>query len=442
MDVDHPASPTRPLRWLPARGTAERAAILLAVVSVALQPFLHPSGPGNSSPIDAAIALTILATAIWAAGARVPLHAPYALVVGLMVLGGALAGLAGPLPGSALLAVFQDLVIFAWATAITNLARRPGALRLLTTTWALLAICWAAVLVTASMFGLTAIEGIVAREGNRALFTFGDPNYAATYWVTSVFIVYATQRPCRTWLRWLGYLLLVWSLVLTRSNGGVLALLLGCMLVMLVATHRRFGVMPALAALLLVVAVVGGLLTALPFSEVQAAARQSGQPLLVDSLGRSDASGAQRAALIQESWQLYRGDGLLGTGPGTTKELLHDRQYAYAKEAHDDYLAALVERGPIGLAGLAGLILAAALWAGRVLRGPPRGWAELPRPSGLVAGLAAMALAGTFYEVLHFRYLWLLLAFVAAVAAAWPAGTKRAGAVPGPDRPSMEEAAA
>lgn len=393
---------------------------MLAMVSIALQPFLHPTGPGNSSPVDVAILLTILATGVWAATSGVPVRIPYLLAMALMVMGGAMAGLAGPLPGTALLTVVQDMVIFGWATAVTNLARRPGVLRLMTTTWALAAIGWAMVLVVASILGLTAVEGIVAREGNRALFTFGDPNYAATFWVSSIFIVYATQRPRRTWLRWIGYVLLVWSLLLSESNGGVLELLLGIGVIALVGTYRRFGSMSAFALVMVVGAVVGAGLTIVPFSQIQTWALSSGQPILVNSLGRSDGSSSQRGILIKESLQLYASDGILGSGPGSTKQLLQDRHYAYAKEAHDDYLAALVERGPLGVVGILLLVVSAVVGAGRTLRGPPRGWVDLPRPSGLVAALAAMALAGTFYEVLHFRYVWLLLAFAAAVAARWP----------------------
>ncbi|WP_433503776.1 O-antigen ligase family protein [Pseudonocardia halophobica] len=398
---------------------------------MAFQPFLHPTGPGNASPVDVFLLLSMLATIVWAAGAHVRIRAPYVVAVTLIVLGGALAGVTGPLPGTALLAVFQDLVIFAWAVAITNLASREGVLRTLTTAWAVTSVCWASVLVTASVFGLTSIEGIVAREGNRALFTFGDPNYAGTYWITSIFLVYATQRPRRRWLRWLGYGLLVWSLILTESNGSVFALLVGVLFVLVVATYRRFGAPAAVAVPLVTVALVGGLLTAMPLAQMQTWARDSGQPVLVNSIGRSNGSSAQRSELIAESMQLYARYGVLGSGPGSTKPLLQEGHYPYAKEAHDDYLAALVERGPIGLAGVLLLVTGAAVRAARVLRTAPRGWPELPRPVGLVAGLLAMAVAGVYYEVLHFRYTWLLLAFIAAVAAVRPG--RRTGSA---DRPA------
>lgn len=397
----------------PRRGTAERAAVTAGVASIALQPLLHPTGPGNSSPVDLTLLLTILATAVWAAGVSVRLHAPYGLAMSLMVIGGAIAGIHGPLPGTSLLAVIQDVVLFAWTVCMTNLARRPGVLRLFTTTWALTALVWAAVLDAASVFGLTAVEGIVAREGARALFTFGDPNYAATFWVSSVFLVHATQRPRPAWARWAGYLLLVWALVLTGSNGGVVELLVGCAVVTTIAVARRWGAMAVLVLLLVLGATGAAGVAVLP--QVQVWAAQSEQPLLMNSLGRSNASSAQRSMLLAEGLQLYEQDGPLGTGPGTTKQLLADRQYAYAKEAHDDYFAALVERGILGVVGIVVLVAGALVRASRVLRAPPQG-ADVPRPAGLLAALAAMALAGTFYEVLHFRYVWLLLGFIAAVA--------------------------
>src|SRR5207249_1099583 len=140
---------------------------------------------------------------------------------------------------------------------------------------------------------LTAIEGIVSREGNRALFTFGDPNYAATFWVTSIFVVYAAQRPRNPWLRRVGYAMLVWALVLTESNGGALALVFGCAFLLLLALARRHGVAAAVATALTAGLVVGGGLHVVPYAQIQSWALHSGQPLLVNSLGRSDSSSAQ-----------------------------------------------------------------------------------------------------------------------------------------------------
>jgi O-antigen ligase len=401
-----------------ARGGARRIAVGAAGVAMVFQPILHPTGPGNSSPVDVCTALTILAVALWAATSGRKLGAPYILGAGLMVLAGAVAGLAGPLPGTALLAVLQDLVLIGWATALYNIARQPGVLRTLTTVYARAAVFWAALLVFGSLAHISVIEGITTKEGNRELFTLGDPNYAAAYWVVSLFVVYATRTPRSPWLRWFGYIVLIWCLVLSESNGGVLELVVGLGFIGVFTIYRRFGLVAGIALLLLIGGTVTTALQLVPFSQVQTWASQSNQSYLVNSVGRSSGSSSQRSRLIDETLQLYASGSLLGSGPSTTKQLLHDRQYPYSKEAHDDYLAALVERGSVGVLGIVIIVLSAGWRVGAVLRAPPgTGFAaQVPRPVGIVAALLVMGMAGTYYEVLHFRFVWILLALVAVLA--------------------------
>ncbi|HJQ47128.1 MAG TPA: O-antigen ligase family protein [Amycolatopsis sp.] len=402
----------------PWRGTAERAAALAACAAMVFQPILRPAGPGNSSPVDLFTAATVLLVAVWAAASGRKLGAPYVLPFGVLIVAGALAGLAGPLPGTSLLELFQDIVLVAWVVALYNIARRPGVLRMLTTTFACSSIGWATLVVIGWLAGIPAIEGLSPSEGNRVLFTLGDPNYASAYWVVSLLVVFAAKRPRHWSVRWFGYAMLIWAIALTESNGGVLELLVGLGFLALVACYRKRGLVGALAFGLLVASVVGVWTQVVPFSRLQTWALQSGQSYLVNSLGRSQGSSSQRALLVQESMQLYDSDGLLGSGPRTTKQLLIDRNYPYAKEAHDDYLAALTERGVLGVVGMVLLVLAAGWRAGRALRAPPgQGFAsEVPRPAGLVAALLAMALAGTYYQVLHFRFVWIVLVFVAVLA--------------------------
>lgn len=121
---------------------------------------------------------------------------------------------------------------------------------------------------------------------------------------------------------------------------------------------------------------------------------------------------------VVDCLKLYEQQWLTGSGPGTSKQLLTDRQFAYAKQAHDDHLAALVERGPPGVVALLTLPVSATRRSARALRAPPgNGFAaQVPRPAGIVAALVGLALAGAYYEVLHFRFLWVLLAMVAVLA--------------------------
>jgi hypothetical protein len=427
----HPVATSPPRAALDAdpprrRGSAEGIAIGVLTVAVACQPLLRPSGPANSSPVDVLTLASLLACLVWLGVARTRLRLPFAIPVALMTAGGLVAGLAGGLPATAVLAVVQDLVLAAWLFTVANLAARPGVPGLLVRVWACAASIAAAVFVLASLAGITALEGLNANDGSREAFTFGDPNYAGTYFVVSVFVLHASSRPRHRWVRWACYGLLISALVLTSSNGGMLEMLLGTAFLALLALRRVAGTTAAVAAGAAAIAVVLVCTVVVPFPAIQTWARESDQPLLVNTLGRSNNSSGQRAELVGESLQLYLSGSGVGTGPGTTKELLTDQGFPYAKEAHDDYLASLVERGPLGALGLAVLVLVAAI-RGRQLVGMPRGSRGLARPEGLVAALLVMAAAGSYYEVLHFRFLWLLLALVAV--ASQPAVTTPAGAL-------------
>jgi O-antigen ligase len=399
---------------------------VVACAALVFQPILRPAGPGNSSPVDVLTVATVLLSVLWAATCGRRLGAPYALAGALMLLSGALAGLAGPLPGTSLLNLSREVLLLAWCLALYNIARRPGVLRLLTASFAYAAVVWASVLVAATFLDITAVQGTTPTEGDRKLFTLGDPNYAATYWVVSLLMVYAAQRPCRRALRWYGYAVLLWALLLSQSNGGMLELCVAVVFLGAYTAHGRGGLPAAAAVLLAVTLAAGAMFTSRQFTDVQDRARQSEQSVLVNTLGRSGTSTEQRSTLVDESLQLYEQQWLTGSGPGTTKQLFEDQQFPYAKEAHDDYLAALVERGPLGVVALLTLLLSAVWRATRALRAPAgTGFAaEVPRPAGLVAALLAMAVAGAYYEVLHFRFLWVLLALV-AVLASTPDGDER-----------------
>jgi hypothetical protein len=375
---------------------------------------LRPSGPGNSSPVDVFIGVTIVATLVWALQSRLPLHLPYAIPAGILFAAGAIAGLAGPFPDLSLLQLFQDLVLFAWCAALVNIARRPAAFRFLLRAWSLGAILWAALLIFAYATGNEALSGVTDREGPRASLLAGDPNLLATYFVLSIMVCGATGWPSRRGLRLAGYGVLLGALGLTFSNGGMLALLVATVVSLVIWSARRFGLVPTtvpVAALCLLLGVA--VLTNLNLQEL---ARTSGQPFLQNSLGRSDQSTAERATIIQEAVVLFNDGGPLGWGPRATKSVLAARQAPYAKEAHDDYIAAVVERGLLGGVGLLALIAAVAVRVpvllrrpqGLALRAPIRHTAPIV---GVIIGLAVFA---TNEQVLHFRQVWALFAVIAA----------------------------
>lgn len=406
---------------LPRRRSAERLAVFALTAAFIFQPILRPAGPGNSSPVDLLTLLALVAFGLWAGVSRRRLRAPYALAVALWIGAGAASGLVSPLPGTAFLDLAIEVLLFGWCCTVANVLSRPAALRCALAAWCWAGVGWAGLVAVAHAGHISALEGFKPADGNRVLFTFGDPNYAAAYWVVTILVVHATGVPQRRWIRWTGYALLVYAVVLTESNGGFLELLIGIAFVIGARVFRRRGWVGVAAFVLTVGMTVGTFFTLIPMSHIRQWALHSNQSFLVNSLGRSDNSTAQRGQLISESFQLWqRTDGILGLGPMTTKPLLTKWQFPYAKEAHDDYIAALVERGPIGALGLVVLLCGVVAAAAAVLRRPlpPAFAAAVPHPAGLVAGALALGVAATYYEILHFRFAWALFAILAVLARA------------------------
>jgi O-Antigen ligase len=402
----------------PRRGSVERTAMLMLTAAFIFQPILHPSGPGNSSPVDILTLASIATAAIWATSGHHKIRAPYLIPVALMVAAGAASGLVGSLPNLALVTLAVDVLLFAWCTTVVNVLSSPRAMRWALAAWSWSGIFWAGVVIVAWLGHITALEGLQAAEGNRVLFTFGDPNYASTYWDATIFVVYAARTPSTRWMRIIGYIMLAWALALTESNGGALALGVGIFFLLLVKSYRKRGWIGSAATAIAICLGVGIFFTAIPLNSIRQWAASSNQALLVNSIGRSAQSSAERGELITETRQLYeQSDGIVGLGPASTKPLLTTQLYPYANEAHDDYLAALVERGPVGLLGLLLLVGSAISRAAPIVRRPlsARYAAVVPVPAGLVAALLTLSVNSFYEEILHFRFLWALLGIVAVL---------------------------
>jgi O-antigen ligase len=135
------------------------------------------------------------------------------------------------------------------------------------------------------------------------------------------------------------------------------------------------------------------------------------------SVARSERSANARESLFQMQFNLYRRSNLIGIGPASTKEKLGASNFAAVKEAHSDYLASLVERGPLGIVGL--IVLFGAVGArtmGLASPGTTREYTDAVPNVGAVCGaFVAFAITGITHEVLHYRHLWTLLAVLAAL---------------------------
>jgi len=395
----------------------ERLAVAACAVAVAMLPLVVPTGPGNSAPADVFMLVAIAATLLWARTAGHRWRFPFAVAVSLFIGGGALGALNGPAPGAGFLALVQDIILIVWCWTIVNLCHTAANLRVLVTTWAYSSIAWAGLLYVGLFSGSTVLTGQIQRQGSRVAITLDDPNYAANYFLISIMIIWATACPRHRAVRYPAYAALLVAIALTGSNSGIIAVILGTTIAVLVGAYRRHGLVPAISVLAFLL--VGGYLVTsnLSVATIQTAARKSKYSFLRDGVGRSGSEAANRALLLRESIHLYQTGGELGQGPVSTKVRLKASNDPYVKEAHDDYVAALVERGAIGLLGLLVLVGGLVLRTARVGRSKlAEGFDRVVvRPNALAGAVAGTLVTGTVYELLHVRHVWTLFAFAAAL---------------------------
>lgn len=406
--VDGPPLVPRPMR---------RVGYLLALAVWTL-PFLIPSGPGNTALADVAIVVTLVMTTRWLVRSGVKAVLPYSLGVGVLMTAGLIAAIHHRAAFSGL-SVLQELFLLLWSAAIANAVQRPWVLRVFLQAWCWSGITWASVVVFARMTGLDAVAGVTPQYGGRATLSFHDPNLAANYFLCALMILLATRTIRRRWIRHPGVVVILAAIFFTGSNGAMVALGIGLGVAAVIRLRKARGPLVAIAtvALLLVLVAVAG--PKVDVSAVRERAASSGVQMLEDSVGRSDTSGTEREILVSGGLRLFRSGDLIGIGPGRTKSALADQGASYVKEAHDDYVATLVERGVLGGVGLIILMATIGVRLGRVaLRPlPPDVAALVPRPEYLLGlGLGFVA-SGFFYEVLHFRHLWAFLGLVAGLDA-------------------------
>jgi hypothetical protein len=132
---------------------------------------------------------------------------------------------------------------------------------------------------------------------------------------------------------------------------------------------------------------------------------ERGQALFL-TLGRVSTSLSRRLDLIAWAWEFYIRHPW-GTGPNSFHSLW--------VSLHNDYLAFLFERGPIGVIGwlwMVGATLLTPLRAANQLVNGHQRWQVL----ALGAGFLACAVNALSHEISHTRQVWMLMVFLFALS--------------------------
>jgi hypothetical protein len=396
--------------------------VLLAMI--ALLPLLQPAGPGNTGPVDLMIALFLFAAVLGFAHRRRSLHVPAGPAILLIVLGSMIALIASLDIGTGLLTLVVDVYLFLLFIALANELDSRRALDTAMTVWVVAALCWAGMLIGSNQgwlpAGLQELVGITGDSSYRAAGATGNPNMAASYMLTSCFVALAAPWPRRRFPRLLVFVILLWAMYVTGSNGALTALIGGAAMLG-VGFYLRGGrtseqVMALVGAAILAGALVLGLavsLVGVPSigrANVDAFARGEQQGALANNLGRLDRGVDDRLAIWSSGWRSAAPRLAIGVGPGEAINYAVNLSGGPIS-LHNDLLAYTIERGVLGIIGL--LLLQGAFlgWSGRLLVTKGRG-RDVYR--GLGGAVAANVVFSMSHETLHFRHVWVMYAMVAA----------------------------
>jgi hypothetical protein len=409
------------VRGLPAVDAAQTSddkfAVNAIAFGIALLPLLRPKGPGHTAPADLAIAAAVLVALLWASTQQIRVHLPYVVPVGVLIFAGLTAALlsAAPLRGG--LAVTQELFLLAWCVAVANVCRTPRALAAVLRAWAWSATAWAALLVAAVVTGQHALAGMENANGGRAQLTFDHPNLAANYFIVSLFVVVLARCPRHRLGRAVACVVIGLATVFAGSNAALFGLPLAAFTGAVVALWRRVDPAAAIATLMIGVLLAAAAVTQVDWQGIVTELRSSENPIVRSSVARSSRSAEARQELFGSQVDLFRTGSVLGRGPASTRRVLGSEGESRVKEAHNDYLATLVERGPLGIVGLVLLLGAIAVRViGTDSRRLSKGFARVcPGTAPLVAVFVLLAISAVTHEVLHYRHLWALLGILAAL---------------------------
>lgn len=232
--------------------------------------------------------------------------------------------------------------------------------------------------------------------------TFENPNALAFFLGASITAPWWVTRVWRVRRAWITVPLIFLGVLATGSRGGTLGA--GAGLVWLLAIWLRqvglFTWRRLIAVGLVGVGLVALLLLTPPGREGAGRVFGASHLFMVDD----------RLELWQDSWMLYQQSPWIGIGPGmfaTLRETVLGREN---KNAHNEYLTALTEQGPVGLVAILALLGTALGYA----------WRHSPRNPGAVAGGGIMAhsvVHGFVSNVFQLRLFWIGFALILVAAA-------------------------
>ena len=265
--------------------------------------------------------------------------------------------------------------------------------------------------------GAPATVDTATSVGGRLIGGEGDPNFLALAIVPAIVLVAVLcgRRPAARWAAVVATGVLVVGLVATQSRGGLVAAAAACVAAMAFMAGQRWKVILLAAS----VVAVGGIYLAV------------NEAPLDRILGAKDQGGTGRTELWGVAWNVANDHPLVGVGlnnftvyapryadrPGLLRyaDLIAEKPHV----VHNTYLEIAVESGIVGFLLLAGAVAACLRAVATAVRMfDRRGDRELAQLARAVLVASIAVLTGAFFLSMRYRVgLWVLLAMCVALLA-------------------------
>ena len=357
----------------------------------------------------------VVVSLLWLGVSGVDVHVPFIVPMSLYIVAGTLAAAFGAYPTRGVLTVAQDISLLAWGAAIANAVRTPEGLGTVIRAWVFGATAWGAALVLAMLTHQWWLAGGPNPVSRGSLF-FVIPNIAGNFFALSFFVFLLGDWPRSFPARLAVGVTLLATVAMTGSNAALGSLAIGGAATAFIAIWRRHDLVAAigvfvLGVMLLAVLAVFGIVSGVPQW-----VRTTNNPLVVHSVDRSVRSAHGRQSLFPAVFDLYRDGSPIGIGPAATLPTLL-AEGSGDKSAHNDYLATIVERGPVGFIGLVVLIVGLLVRTFTVALKPIASAYErvVRNPAALVGGIITVWVTGFTHEVLHYRQVWAFFGVLAGL---------------------------
>ncbi len=406
--------------WSPGHGDAAVSGkgrsfwIILASLTIATLPYERIMGPASLRIVDGVVVLLCLAMTFsyWRSRKRIvfPLVIPMLFILASSLV----ASMLGFAYVVNIIAMVQEIYLWVFLVMMTNLL-----LQLNTKERDTILMIWT---IVACLIALTTVMGMLhigpsmfyeipqrdryQFEGfDRGVGTFINPNAAAAYLSSSFFVAIGAPLPVVWRILACGWIFV--GMYGTGSNGamGTTVISLGLLAVVFSMLRWRRSALGWAAVGSLGMAVALFLLERAPMLLPQNFS--SGDGLLSTSATRAARALLLRFQLWTAGWREFQ-KRPWGFGPNSASEI--------QASLHNDYLAFLFERGPVGLIGWILLLLEPLIYVIRAALQSQGDRKHQWQILALGAGFLANGMNAAVHELSHTRQLWLLMAFIFAQA--------------------------